>query len=83
MAVFEVEAYRVWRGSVKAEETIIVSLPRMLLLGDEYVLATSRSDKGFFEITNCTPVVFPHRDPEWVEMLGDPVQQYSPSIFKP
>ncbi len=84
VAILHVEAHRVWRGFVNFNETIVIVLPRMLSLGDEFVVAANRDGDGSFALSACTPIVNAHRESVWImDNLGVPMYEFSPSIFVP
>ncbi len=79
LALFEADVHRVWKGRVNATESIAVELPRMLTLGDEYVLAVDRDTSGTFLVTSCTPVIEAHDQEDWIrEHLGSPTYEHAP-----
>lgn len=80
---FQVDVFRVWKGAVEPRETVAVGMPRMLSLGDEYVLATSRNTSGEFAVGACTPVVEAHLEQDWIEQhLGTPQIRYEPALLQ-
>ncbi|NKC00273.1 MAG: hypothetical protein GKR90_17555 [Pseudomonadales bacterium] len=81
---FEVDVHQVWRGTVNRVETVYVAMPRMLSLGDEFVLATSRNIDGYYYVQSCTPIISTHNQDKWIEdNLGQPIYEYLPDIYVP
>ncbi len=59
-------------------------MPRMLSLGDEFVLATSRNIDGYYYVQSCTPIISTHNQDKWIEdNLGQPIYEYLPDIYVP
>ena len=84
VTVMRGDVYQVWKGDLQAREQLVVTFPRMLSLGDSWLIASSRDVEGRFLVGDCGIVMSPDKKKVWMQRtLGEPEAEYLPELFDP
>ncbi len=62
---------------------MVSALPRVLPLGEEYIIVARRGAEGAIRIEACTLVVDTYRNKTWgARNLVEPLYEFSPRLFQ-